>query len=70
MYILLAEQMQHLSVARAVFLGSLVLLLDEAPRRQLLKYPHHMTGRTVVIVSHRKAVLSICNRVLKFTEDG
>jgi ATP-binding cassette subfamily B protein len=29
-----------------------------------------MTDMTVVIVTHRKAALSICDRVLRFTEAG
>lgn len=29
-----------------------------------------MTDKTVVIVTHRKAALSICDRVIQFGEDG
>lgn len=29
-----------------------------------------MTDKTVVIVTHRKAALSICDRILHFTETG
>ena len=70
-------QMQRLAVARAVFSGSPVLLLDEATsaldadtERQLLLNLRELTDRTVVIVSHRPAALSICDRVLTFTENG
>ena len=70
-------QMQRLAIARAVFSGAPVLLLDEATsaldeatERKLLKNLRSMTDRTVVIVTHRKAALSICDRVLKFTETG
>ena len=29
-----------------------------------------MTDKTVVIVTHRAAALEICDRVLRFTENG
>lgn len=70
-------QMQRLAVARAVFSGSPVLLLDEATsaldaetETQLLRNLRGMTGRTVVAVTHRPAALSLCDRVLEFTEYG
>ena len=70
-------QMQRLAVARAVFSGSPVLLLDEATsaldadtERQLLLNLRELTDRTVVIVSHRPAALTICDRVLTFAENG
>ena len=70
-------QMQRLSIARAVFSGSPVLLLDEATsaldaqtEKQLLENLRSMTDRTVVIVTHRPAALSICDRVIEFTENG
>ena len=70
-------QMQRLAIARAVFSGSPVLLLDEATsaldadtERQLLKNLRSMTDRTVIIVTHRPAALSVCDRVLEFTENG
>ena len=70
-------QMQRLAIARAVFSESPVLLLDEATsaldaetERQLLDNLRQLTDRTVVIVTHRPAALSICDRVLHFTENG
>ena len=70
-------QMQRLAVARAVFSGSPVLLLDEATsaldadtERRMLQNLRELTDRTVVIVSHRPAALQICDRVLRFTENG
>ena len=70
-------QMQRLAIARAVFSGSPVLLLDEATsaldadtERELLENLRSMTDKTVIIVTHRTAALSICDRVLKFTEKG
>lgn len=70
-------QMQRLSIARAVFSEAPVLLLDEATsaldadtERRLLDNLRNLTDKTVLIVTHRPAVLSICDRVLEFTEDG
>ena len=70
-------QMQRLAIARAIFAGSPVLLLDEATsaldaetEKRLLKNLRDLTDKTVVIVTHRPAALSICDRVLHFTEGG
>ena len=70
-------QMQRLAVARAIYADAPVLLLDESTsalddetEERLLKNLRDMTDKTVVIVTHRKAALSICDRVLAFTENG
>ena len=70
-------QMQRLSIARAVFSGSPVLLLDEATsaletdtEQKLLTNLRNMTDKTVIIVTHRPAVLTICDRVIDFAEQG
>ena len=70
-------QMQRLAIARAVFSNCPVLLLDESTsalddgtEQRLLQNLRAMTDKTVVIVTHRKAALSICDRVLRFTEAG
>lgn len=70
-------QMQRIAIARAIFSGSPILLLDEATsaldaqtEQRLLENLRTMTDKTVVIVTHRPAALSICDRVLEFTEDG
>ncbi|MBR2716435.1 MAG: ABC transporter ATP-binding protein [Oscillospiraceae bacterium] len=70
-------QMQRLAIARAVFSGSPILLLDEATsaldaetERLLLQNLRGMTDKTVIIVTHRPAALSICDRVLEFTDSG
>ena len=70
-------QMQRIAVARALFSDSPVLLLDEATsaldeatEKRLLENLRSMTDKTVVIVTHRPAALEICDRVLRFTENG
>ena len=70
-------QMQRLAIARAIFSGSPILLLDEATsaldartEQRLLQNLRSMTDKTVIIVTHRTAALSICDRVLEFTENG
>ena len=44
--------------------------LDEATEMRLLENLRNMTDRTVLIVTHRPAALSICDRILRFTEDS
>ena len=70
-------QLQRLAIARAIFSGSPILLLDEATasldgetETRLLENLRQLTDKTVLIVTHRPAALSICDRVLQFTEQG
>ena len=70
-------QMQRLAIARAVYSEHPILLLDEctsaldsATEAKLLENLKAMQGRTVIIVTHRSAALSICDRVLEFTKQG
>ncbi len=70
-------QMQRIAIARAVFADCPVLLLDESTsalddltERRLLENLRALTDKTVIIVTHRKAALAICDRVLRFTESG
>ena len=70
-------QTQRLAIARAIFSGRPVLLLDESTsaldaetEEQLLKNLRGLTDRTVIIVTHRPAALAICDLVLRFTEEG
>ena len=70
-------QTQRLAIARAVFSDCPILLLDEVTssldvdtEKQLLKNLRQLTDKTVITVTHRPAVLSICDRVLRFTENG
>ena len=69
--------MQRIAIARAIFADNPVLLLDEATsaldehtEKQLLKNLRSLTDKTVIIVTHRPAALSICDRVLRFTPNG
>ena len=63
-------QMQRLAVARAVYSGAPVLLLDECTSALDEAVEHEMLyrlrelGRTVIIVTHRPAALSICDRTI------
>ncbi len=70
-------QTQRIAVARAVFSDSPVLILDEATssldtetEKMLLNNLRSMSDKTVLIVTHRPAALEICDRVLRFTENG
>ena len=70
-------QMQRIALARALFSDSPILLLDEATsaldevtERKLLDNLRTLTDRTVTIVTHRRTALTICDRVLNFSENG
>ena len=61
---------QRLTVARAIYSGSPVLLLDECTsaldpktEREMLGRMRNL-GRTVIIVTHRPAALEVCDRVV------
>lgn len=68
-------QIQRLAIARAIFADAPVLLLDEATSAldmdteyRLLQNLKKMTDKTVIIVTHRPAALSVCDRVIQFAE--
>lgn len=68
-------QMQRIAIARAVFSGCPVLILDEcssaldeATEERLLQNLRSMTDKTVVIITHRPAALQICDRVWKVND--
>lgn len=68
-------QMQRLAIARAIFSGNPILIFDEATSSldeetevKLLDNLKEMTNKTVLIVTHRKAVLNICQKEIKLGE--
>lgn len=70
-------QMQRIAIARAIYTGAPVLLLDEATSaldaaiaKRMLTNLRELTDKTVVIVTHQTDAMEICNRVIRFTEDG
>ncbi len=65
-------QLQRLAIARAIYSGKTVLLLDEATsaldeqtEAKVLQNLQQLKNRTVIIVTHRKAALDICNRIVE-----
>jgi len=65
-------QVQRLAIARAVLCGAPVLLLDEATsaldeitEERLLENIKRMTDRTCLIISHKKAAFTICNKEIR-----
>ena len=70
-------QMQRIAIARAVFSDHPILLLDEATssldentEARLLHNLRAMTDKTVIIVTHRPAVLSITDKNVDLSEQG
>lgn len=70
-------QMQRIAIARALFSGRPVLMLDEATssldettERRLLTNLRQMTDKTVLIITHRPAALGICDREVIMEEAG
>ncbi|MBQ2922057.1 MAG: ABC transporter ATP-binding protein [Tyzzerella sp.] len=68
-------QMQRLAVARAVYSGCPILLLDEATsaldadtERRMITSLKQMSDYTVFLVTHRKDVWELCDRVLERKE--
>ena len=66
-------QMQRLAIARAVYSGNPILVLDEATsaldettEQRLLENLHQMTNHTVLVVTHRPALLKLCNKQVIF----
>ena len=66
-------QMQRISIARAVLSRRPVLFLDEASsaldpatEQMLLQNLRSMTDRTVLIITHRPAVLDFCDKHIHF----
>ena len=67
-------QMQRIAIARALFSDRPVLLLDEATSAldgdtevQVLKNLRSLTGKTVLIITHRPAALEVVDKIIPFT---
>ena len=67
-------QMQRIAIARAICSECPVLLLDEctsalddATEAQVLRNLRAMTDKTVLIVTHRSAALSVCEKQVAFS---
>lgn len=68
-------QVQRLAIARAILSETPILLLDEATsaldsktEALLLKNLSILKSKTVIIVTHRRAALSICNKHIQLNE--
>ena len=68
-------QIQRIAIARAVLCDAPIILLDEATsaldedtERQVLDNLKSLKDVTLIIVSHKKAASSICNKVLKIKD--
>ena len=75
-YELSIGQQKKIAIARAIYSQASILLLDEATSAldeeteyQVLKNIQTMTDKTILIVTHRKAALAICNVDVHFTDD-
>ena len=70
-------QIQRIAIARAIFSDRPIILLDEATssldeniEQNVLNNIRLMTNKTVIIVTHRPSALGICNKQIKFINDG
>ena len=66
-------QMQRIAIARAIFSGRPILMLDEVTsaldaetESQLVTNLQNMTDRTVILITHRAATLSLCAKKFHF----
>lgn len=68
-------QMQRIAIARALYADAPVLIFDEATsaldemtEKRLLEQLKRLTNKTILIATHRKAALDICNKQLVFAD--
>ena len=66
-------QMQRIAIARAILTRRPILLLDEATssldeltEKNVVENLKNMTDYTVILITHRPAALSICNKRVDF----
>lgn len=65
-------QIQRIAIARAIYNQAPILLLDECTsaldeitERKVIHNIKELTDKTMVIVTHRKEALKLCNRIIK-----
>ncbi|MBF0716164.1 ABC transporter ATP-binding protein [Gemelliphila palaticanis] len=69
-------QIQRLTIARALYRERPFLVMDESTsaldsvtEKKLLKNLNELENVSIVVVTHKEEVLSICNRVINFNEE-
>lgn len=65
-------QIQRLAIARAIVSGQPILLLDEATsaldaatEEKLITNIRSLTGKTCILISHKKTALSVCDKEIR-----
>jgi ATP-binding cassette subfamily B protein len=68
-------QIQRIAIARAVLTGAPIMLLDESTsaldeetERKVLNNLRAMEGKTLIIISHKKAAANVCNRIIRIKD--
>ena len=67
--------MQRIAIARALYHNAPVILLDEATSAldeatelKVLENIKTLTDKTIIIITHRKAAFSFCDRTITLTD--
>ena len=68
-------QIQRIAIARAIYNQAPILLLDECTsaldeitEKKVIHNIKELTDKTMVIVTHRKEALKLCNRIIKIKD--